>query len=278
MSEPKEIIDSSKLCIHTQTNKPWDLVQCVQHYSQSGIQGISVWRHLLENRSPGEARRILMDHGMNVVSLVRGGFFASVERGKRKLAIEDNLRAIEEAHSIGAPLLVLVCGADPEQSQEVSRDQIREGIEHILPEAEKAGVKLAVEPLHPMYADTRSAITTMGQANELARQINSEYLGVAVDVFHLWWDPSLQHEIKYCGELGRLFAFHVCDWNVPTTDMLNDRGLMGDGCINLKQIRGWMEESGFDGYIEVEVFSDKYWAMDQELYLEKIQEAYLNYT
>lgn len=278
MAPPEKMNDLSRLCIHTQTNKPWDLARCVEHYHRAGVQGISVWRHLLDDLSPQEARRILEDHDMKVVSLVRGGFFAAAERSRRELAIEDNLKAIDQATSIGSPMVVLVCGSDPEQSQEHSRDQIREGILRILSAAEVSGVKLAIEPLHPMYAADRSAITTISQANDLAEEIHSEFLGVAVDVFHLWWDPFLLQEIRRCGKMEKLFAFHVSDWNVPLKDMLNDRGLMGDGCIDLKRIRGWMEDAGFNGYCEVEVFSDKYWAMDQLLYLEKIIDAYLKHT
>lgn len=274
----EEIKDFSKLCVHTQTNRPWDLEQCVVNYHKEGIRGISVWRSVLEGMDIKKARRMLDDHDMEVVSLVRGGFFASFEASKRKLAIEDNLQALEQAEAIGSPLLVLVCGADEQQSLHVSREQIRDGILEILPQAEEAGVKLAIEPLHPMYAANRSAINTMEQANDLAEEIRSEYVGVAVDLFHLWWDPALQREILRCGDNHNLFAFHVCDWNVTMSDMLNDRGLMGDGCINLKQIRGWMEKAGFGGYREVEVFSEKYWAMDQVQYLEKIKQTYLHYT
>jgi sugar phosphate isomerase/epimerase len=129
-----------------------------------------------------------------------------------------------------------------------------------------------------MYAGDRSAINTLKQANDMAELINSEWVGVAVDVYHLWWDETLQSEIKRCGENNHLFAFHVCDWNVPTIDFLNDRGLMGDGCINVPEIRGWVEETGFSGYNEVEIFSDKYWATDQFEYLEKIKKAYLTKT
>ena len=278
MLQPSSIKDLSKLCLPTQTNKPWSLEQCVKSYSELGIPGISVWRHVLENVPLATARKMINDHGLEVVSLVRAGFFASVNGESRRFGIEDNLRAIEEAEGIGSPLLVLVCGADPGQSQETSRGQIMDGIIEILPAAEAAGVRLAIEPLHPMYAADRSAITSMAQANDMVASINSDSLGVAVDVFHLWWDPGLHHEIKRCGELKKLFAYHVCDWNVPLNDMLNDRGLMGDGCIDLKQIRGWMEEAGFSGYHEVEIFSDKYWAMDQPQYVEKIINAYLNYT
>lgn len=275
---PETIADFSKLCVHTQTNKPWNLEECIRNYAAAGIHALSIWRHLLEELSYAEIRKLVADHHMDVVSLVRGGFFASTRKKTRDAAIADNLLAIEQAAEIGAPLLVLVCGSDPAQSLELSRDQIREGIAHILPEARKAGIKLAIEPLHPMYAADRSAICTLAQANQMVEQLNDSSLGVAVDVFHLWWDPDLERELIRCGKNERLFAYHICDWNVPLKDMLNDRGLMGDGCIDLKQIRTWVEAAGFSGYREVEVFSDSYWSMNQYEYLEKIKHAYLKYT
>jgi len=273
-----EFTDYSKLCVHTLTTKPWNLRQCVENYSAAGIHGITIWRNVLEGQNLKESKKLLDDFGMNVVSVARGGFFPSVEKEKRQAAIDDNLFCIDQATAVGAPVIVLVCGADGRQPLEKSRDQIREGILKILPQAKAAGVKLAIEPLHPMYAGDRSAINTLAQANQMAEEINSEFMGIAVDVYHLWWDNNLQQEIIRCGKNGKLFAFHVCDWNVPTTDFLNDRGLMGDGCIPVKQIRGWVEETGFSGYNEVEIFSDKYWAANQNEYLEKIKNAYLKFT
>lgn len=273
-----EIKDFSKLCVHTLTTKPWNLHQCVENYSAAGIPGITIWRNVLEEQNLNEARKRLDDSALNVVSIARGGFFPSAEKHKRQLAIDDNLLAIEQAAVLGAPVIVLVCGADGRQPLEKSRAQIQEGIEKLLPQAQAAGVKLAIEPLHPMYAGDRSAINSLEQANDMAESINSDFVGVAVDVYHLWWDNHLEREIRRCGANGNLLAFHVCDWNVPTVDFLNDRGLMGDGCINVPQIRGWVEEAGFNGFIEVEIFSDKYWATDQYAYLEKIKHAYMNYT
>lgn len=273
-----EITDFSKLCIHTITNKPWDIETCIYKYSEAGIPGITIWRNVLENKKLSDVRKLLVDFDMKVVSLARGGFFPSVNKQKRQEAIDDNLWAIEQAAAVGAPSVVLVPGADCNQSLEKSREQIAEGIQHILPYAKSCGVKLSIEPLHPMYAGDRSAINTLKQANDLAQQINSVFVGVAVDIYHLWWDENLEREIKRCGESGFLFAFHVCDWNVPTSDFLNDRGLMGDGCIDIKMIRSWVEQSGFDGYNEVEVFSDKYWLQNQNDYLNKIKNAYLHNT
>ncbi|MCF6333994.1 MAG: sugar phosphate isomerase/epimerase [Draconibacterium sp.] len=270
--------DFSKLCVHTLTTKPWNLRQCLENYSSSEIHGITIWRNVLEGQNLKECKQILDDNNMVVVSIARGGFFPSIHKEKRKISIDDNLLAIEQAAAVGAPVIVLVCGAEEKQSLEKSREQIKEGIIKILPEAKAAGVKLAIEPLHPMYAGDRSAINTLAQANQIAEEINSEFVGVAVDVYHLWWDDNLQQEIIRCGNNDNLLAFHVCDWNVPTTDFLNDRGLMGDGCINISEIRGWVEEAGFNGYNEVEIFSDKYWATNQNEYLEKIKNAYLKYT
>lgn len=270
----KQLTDLSQLCIHTITTKPWSIEEAAKKYSTEGVKGITVWREALANRNIKQTGQLLRDHGLSIVSLCRGGFFPNKEKEKRKLAIEDNLKAIEEAAELGTSLIVLVCGADPTQATEDSRKQIREGIETILPQVENAGIKLAIEPLHPMYADTRSAINTLAQANELAEQINSPFVGVAVDVYHLWWDPFLEREIMRCGENNNLFAFHICDWNVPTIDILLDRGLMGDGCIPVNKIRSWVEATGFNGFYEVEIFSNKYWQEDQSRFLKKIIKAY----
>jgi len=273
-----KLTDYTRLCLHTITTKPWSIEECIDNYSKAGIHALTIWRNVLENKNLKEVQKHIENSGITVVSICRGGFFASVNAQKRQLAIDDNLFTIEQAVAVGAPLIVMVCGADPEQSLEKSREQIKEGILKILPFAQKAGVKLAIEPLHPMYAGDRSAINTLKQANQIVDEINSEMAGVAVDVYHLWWDPNLKEEINHCAANNHLLAFHVCDWNVPTVDFLNDRGLMGDGCINVPLIRSWVEEAGFNGFVEVEIFSNKYWTMDQTEYLEKIKRAYLNYT
>ncbi len=273
-----ELNDLSKLCVHTLTNKPWNLQQCVENYSAAGIRGITIWRNVLENQNLNEAFAMLNDNNMSVVSIARGGFFPSVNKKERIKALDDNFLAIEQAAAVGAPSVVLVCGADGRQSLAESREQIKEGIVKLLPAAKAAGVQLSIEPLHPMYAADRSAVNTLAQANDMVEEINSDFVGVAVDVYHLWWDNNLQSEIKRCGANNSIFAFHICDWNVPTTDFLNDRGLMGDGCINVPEIRGWVENAGFNGFNEVEIFSDKYWKTNQTDYLEKIKNAYLKYS
>lgn len=272
------LTDHSKLCVHTITTKPWPIETAVKKFAGARVRGITVWRDALEGRYPEKVGRMIRDEGLEVVSLCRGGFFPHPDPGKRQGALDENRKAIEEAAALGAPHVVLVCGAHPDQSLDDSRKQITDGIRAVLPDAEQAGVKLAIEPLHPMYADSRSAINTLQQANDAAELIDSPLVGVAVDVYHLWWDPDLEKEIKRCGAQGNLMAFHICDWKTPTTDFLWDRGLMGEGCIPIRKIRSWVEETGFRGFHEVEIFSEHYWGMDQDVFLGMITEAYLQHS
>lgn len=273
MSQP----DTSKLCIHTITTQPWPVEEAIQQFSRAGVAGITVWRQALAGRHPAEVGRHIREAGLSIVSLCRGGFFPAPDQTGRQAALDDNLRAIDQAAELGAPLVVLVCGAVPGQPLAVSRRQIQDGIATILPHAAACQVKLAVEPLHPIYAAERSAINTMRQANDMCDALASPWVGVAVDVYHLWWDPDLETEIRRCGQASRLFAFHICDWKSPTKDLLNDRGLMGEGCIPIPTIRGWVEQAGFDGFNEVEIFSTQYWAGDQSAFLQEIKTAYLKY-
>lgn len=270
------INELSKLCVHTITTKPWNINDAAKNYAASGVKGITVWRDALTGRNIRQTGQMLREHDLSIVSLCRGGFFPSADPEKRKLALDDNRKAIEEASELGTQLIVLVCGADPAQSLEDSRKQIQDGIAELIPEASAAGIKLAIEPLHPMYADTRSAINTLSQANDMTEALNSAWVGVAVDVYHLWWDPNLEKEIERCGKNNALLAFHICDWKNPTTDFLNDRGLMGEGCIPIRKIRSWVENTGFDGFHEVEIFSSKYWKMDQSEFLKQIITSYKN--
>lgn len=257
------------------TTKPWSLEDCARHYPSASVEGITVWRQHLEGRELKQSGDMLRNSGLEIVSLCRGGFFPAKTSQGLQAAIDENLRIIEEAHMLGAPMIVLVCGAVPGQSLDDSRKQITDGIAAILPAAKAANIKLAIEPLHPMYADDRSAINTMAQAQAICEALDSPTnLGIAVDVYHVWWDDTLKKQIKLAGEKERLFAFHVCDWKTPTTDLLNDRGLMGEGCIPIRQISRWMEEARFSGACEVEIFSNNYWSMDQHQWLGEIAGAY----
>jgi len=267
----------SRLCVHTITTKPLSLEECFTEFPRRGVSGITIWRQALEGRDLATVKRQAAEAGLEVVSLCRGGFFPSATSAGRQTAIDDNLKAIEQAHAIDAPLVVLVCGAIPGQSLSESRKQITDGIAAVLPAAVQAGVRLAIEPLHPMYADDRSAINTMRQAHEICDALGSpKSVGIAVDVYHVWWDPELKSQIELAGRTGRLHAFHICDWKTPTTDFLNDRGLMGEGCINIREISDWVDATGFTGHREVEIFSNTWWTTDQHAFLDKIAASYSN--
>ncbi|MBL7735547.1 MAG: sugar phosphate isomerase/epimerase [Chitinophagaceae bacterium] len=274
----KELTDLSRLCIHTITTKPWPIEKSAQEFSKKGVGGITVWRDALQGRNIAETGKMLRELNLEIVSLCRGGFFPALDQKGRQAALEDNFRAIDEAEALGAPMVVLVCGAAPGQSLAESRKQIQEGIAACLDHAKAAGVKLTIEPLHPMYAGDRSAVNTLAQANDMAEALQSPWVGIAVDIYHLWWDADLQNQLIRAGKNGNLSAFHICDWKTPTLDMLNDRGLMGEGCIDIRQIRGWVESTGFTGFNEVEVFSNIHWKEDQHVFLDKIVDAYLKHA
>jgi sugar phosphate isomerase/epimerase len=254
------------------------LKQAVQAYREAGIYGITVWRDALTPLGLQESAFILHDSGLEIVSLCRGGFFPATTAEKRQAALDDNRKAIDEAHAIGAPLIVLVSGAVPGMPLAEARKQIADSIASLIPYAEQAGVKFGIEPLHPMYAGDRCAVNTIGQANDMVEQIGSNSVGVTIDTFHLWWDERLEAEIARCGKLNAIFSFHVCDWLSQMKDMLNDRGLMGEGCIDNRLIRSWVEKAGFTGMIEVEIFSDRWWKNDQSQFIRQIREAYLKHV
>lgn len=268
--------DCSRLCVHTMTTKPLPLADALREYQNAEIPAITVWRQHIEPYGAEEAGKMLADSGLRVTSLCRGGFFVASSARAREEARTENRRVIDEAKAIGAPLVVLVCGATPDVPLPEARQQIVDSIHALMPHAKAAGVKLAIEPLHPMYAGDRSAVNTLEQAVNMVTLLDSEWVGLAVDVYHLWWDPFLKAEINRA--TGNILAFHVCDWRTPTRDLLNDRGLMGEGCIDIPQIRGWVEAAGFKGDIEVEIFSDEYWALDQPRWLKRIKNAYLNHV
>jgi sugar phosphate isomerase/epimerase len=266
--------DLSRLSIHTMTTKPWSLERCLDGYRRAGINGITVWRESLAQLGVDRSAERIRASGMTVTALCRGGFFPATDRAARQAAITDNLKTIDEAAAIGAPMVVLVCGAVPGMALVDARAQIRDGILACEAHARANQVRLAIEPLHPLYAADRSAVNTMRQARTMCTEIGSPWVGIAVDVYHTWWDDALEAEIGAAGSLGQLFAFHLCDWRVTTRDLLNDRGLMGDGCIDLPRIRAWMERAGFRGWNEVEIFSHEHWARDQDAFLADIVAAY----
>jgi len=235
------MIDPARLSLNLMTVDHWSLAEAVAHCASAGIGTIAPWRHQLDASS----ERVIREAGLAVSSLCRGGFFTSAG------ADDDNRRAVEQAAELGAPVLVLVCGPPAGKDLAAARATIAAGIERLLPFAADHGVQLGIEPLHPMMVGERSAIVTLGEALALARDLDDEHAGVVVDVYHVFWDPDLEHQLERAE--GLIAAHHVSDWLVPTTDLLAGRGLMGDGIIDLPHIRGLIEAAGYDGPIEVEV-------------------------
>ncbi|MBA5802319.1 sugar phosphate isomerase/epimerase family protein [Rhizobium changzhiense] len=229
---------------------------CLKH----GITAIAPWRDQVAKVGLDEAVHIVKSNGIKLTGLCRGGFFPAANDGDWQKNLDDNRRAIDEAAAFSADCLVLVVGGLPGSSKDIvaARRMVFDGIAAVLPHAQAAGVKLAIEPLHPMYAADRACVNTLGQALDMCEQLGEE-VGVAVDVYHVWWDPDLANQIARAGRMRRIFAHHICDWLVPTKDMLLDRGMMGDGAIDLKGIRRMVEAAGFFGAQEVEIFSAENW-------------------
>ena len=241
------------------TRAQWSLEQAIAGYARQGVGGIAIWRDKLAECGIKQAASALKAAGMTVTGLCRGVMFPAADKAGRQAAVDDNKRAVDEAVGIGAQCLVLVVGGLAPGSKDIAgaRSQVRDGIAAMLPYARAAGMPVAIEPLHPMYAADRACVNTMKQANDLCDELG-EGLGIAVDVYHVWWDPELEREIRRAGK-QRILAFHVCDWLVPTADLLLDRGMMGDGVIDIRKIRGWVEAVGYDGFAEVEIFSANNW-------------------
>ena len=240
------------------TDAQWSLREAVEGYARHGVPAICVWRHKLAECGIAEGARIIADHGLAVTGLCRGGMFTYTDEAGRQAALDDNRRAIDEAAEIGARCLVLVAGGVPEGSRDLAaaHGQVRDCIASTLEHARAANVPLAIEPLHPMTCADRGCINTLAHANDLCDELG-EGVGIAVDVYHVWWDPALEAEIVRAA--GRILAFHVCDWLRETRDLVFDRGMMGDGVIDIPKIRRWVEAAGYNGFNEVEIFSKLDW-------------------
>ena len=252
--------DPGLLSLNTATvREKWSLREMIQGCARHGIRGISPWRDKLAQVGAKEAAKLIRDYGLTVTGLCRGGMFPAADRKGRQAALDDNLRAVEDAATLGARCLVLVAGGLPARSKDLpgAREMVRDGIGELLERARAAGVPLAIEPLHPMQAADRACINTLEQALDTCDALG-EGIGVAVDAYHVWWDPKLAQQVARAGK-ERLLAYHICDWLVPTRDLLNDRGMMGDGVIDLPRLRGLMEGAGYAGFHEVEIFSKLDW-------------------
>lgn len=242
---------------------------CVRHH----IPYISVWRHKIAETGLNAAAKSIRDAGLKVSSVCRGGMFPGPTQSDRDRRIEDNFRAVDEAAELGAEVLVLVCGPAPDRDIAAARQMVADGIARLAPYAAQRGVKLGIEPLHPAFAAERSCITLLSEARLLAEQFDAGTVGVIADVYHIWWDPDVHDEIARCK--GRLLGFHVSDWLVPATNVLMNRGMMGDGVIELRKLRQSAERAGWGGPIEVEIFNEKIWSTPLDELLPLMKQRYL---
>lgn len=241
--------DPARLSLNQITADHLGLEEAVDASAAAGLGWFAPWRHKL---GPGGAERIHAA-GLRVSSLCRGGFFPAPDRAARCEREADNRAAVEEAAALGAPVLVLVCGPAPDGDLARAREQVLRGVETLLPHAVEHGVRLGVEPLHPMQIGERSVVVTLGQALAIAERFAPGEVGVIVDAYHVWWDPDLERQVARAA--GRIASYHVADWLVPTPDVLRGRGMMGDGVIDLPRLRALVEEAGYDGPIEAEVIN-----------------------
>jgi sugar phosphate isomerase/epimerase len=263
-----------RLSFNQITADPWSLETAVDRCCRSGIPYIAVWRHKLDGNAV-KASSLIRDAGLRVSSLCRGGWFSAPTAEERRKRVADNRTAIEEAALLGAPVLVIVSGPANGQTLADARATVLDGLLEVLPDAEKAGVVLGVEPLHPMYAAERSVVVTLKQANDIAERLQSASAGVVVDAYHVWWDPEVMNEIERAR--GKIVGFHASDWPVPLPGILMGRAMMGEGVIELRQLRQAVDKTGYDGPIEVEIFNEDLWKSADDGLLERIQRNFLEY-
>jgi len=258
------------------TKRQWNFPEAVDNYSRCGIRAMAPWRESVCAYGVDRAAKMLRDANISVSSYCRGGMFPYTTKKDRRVRIDDNLRAIEEAATLGAECLVIVAGGLPEGSIDLdrARECVADMLSEILPTARATGVPLAIEPLHPMYAADRCCINTMMQALDLCDRLG-DGAGIALDIYHVWWDPMLKAAIERAGP-EQLLSVHLCDWLRHTSDLLLDRGMMGDGVVDIRRIRRWLENIDYRGYYEIEIFSaNNWWRREGEEVIQTCKERFL---
>jgi sugar phosphate isomerase/epimerase len=265
----------SRLSLNQATTQNWDMRQTIDGCARAGIGWLGVWRDKLAGLGAVGTAREMRAAGVRASSLCRGGFFPAATASERSARLDDNRRAIDEAAEIGAPVLVLVCGPPVDRDIDLARRQVEEGICAVVPYAAERGVRLAIEPLHPMFAGDRSVVVTLAQANAMVSRIDSGVVGVAVDVYHVWWDPSVYQEIARAGTT--ICGFHVSDWLAPPPEHLLGRGVMGDGLIEIRRLRAAVDAAGYGGPIEVEIFNRRVWEMDGDAAIALVKERFVEW-
>lgn len=256
-------VDPSRLSINQETVKQWSLPELAEGCAKEGITAVGLWRAQVQEYGVERTARLVRDAGLTVTSLCRGGFFTDIEEAARARALDDNRAAVDEAAALGTDTLVLVSGGLPHGSKDLAgaRERIADALAVLGPYAEERGVRLAIEPLHPMFAADRCVVSTLGQALDLAERFPAEQVGVVVDTYHLWWDDQAPAQIARAGRGGRIHAFQLADWVTPLpAGVLLGRGQLGDGSVDFKAFRAVVDGAGYDGPIEVEIFNEAMWA------------------
>lgn len=267
-----------RLCLNQITTQQWNLKEVVEGCLRHEISWVGLWRNKVQELGLKESKKIIKNAGLQVSSLISVGWFSADSEIERKKRMDDNFRGIEEAAELGAEVVVLVGGGIVEGDIDFARKKVQEGIEQLVPVAKSYGVKLGIEPLHPMYAAERNVITTLSQARQLAEPFSPADVGVIVDVFHVWWDPDLLHQIQLIGKENRIFGFHVSDWLIPVPDFLLARGMMGDGVINIRKIREAVDLAGYNGPIEVEIFNKELWEQPGDKVITLMKERFAKHV
>jgi sugar phosphate isomerase/epimerase len=265
---------TARLSLNQATTKHWTLAETVDGCVRAGIGAIGLWRDRVAEVGLDEARTLVRRAGLHVSSLCRGGFF-TVAGPARAAALADNLRAIEEAAELEADVLVLVGGGLPPGSRDLpgARRLVADALARLAPRAEQLGVRLGIEPLHPMFCADRCVVSTLGQALDLAAAFPSPVVGVVVDTYHVWWDPALFADLARAGD--RIAAFQVCDWILPLpADMLLGRGHLGEGYVDFRPIAAAVEAAGYRGYVEVEIFNERIWSAPGDETVQRVRRSF----
>ena len=273
--------DLSRFSINQMTVKQLSLPELVEACQESGIGNIGLWRAPVQSYGVEETAKLVRDAGLTVTTLCRGGFFTAIDPDERAAALDDNRRAVDEAATLGTDTLVLVSGGLPAGSKDLhgARERIADALAVLGPYAEAHGVRLAIEPLHPMYASDRCVVSTLTQALDLAERFPAHQVGVTVDTYHIWWDDNAPAQIARAGAGGRIHTFQLADWTTPLPEgVLNGRGQIGDGAIDMREWQRYVEAAGYTGAIEVELFNDALWARDGREVLAETAERFVSHT
>ncbi|MFJ2631376.1 sugar phosphate isomerase/epimerase family protein [Streptomyces sp. NPDC087422] len=273
--------DLSRLSINQETVKQWSLPELAKGCVAAGIGSVGLWRAPVREYGVERAADLMRDSGLTVTSLCRGGFFTATDPAERATALDDNRAAIDEAATLGTATLVLVSGGLPAGDRDIAaaRERVADAIGELAPYAAERGVRLAIEPLHPMYASDRCVVSTLGQALDIAERFPADQVGVVVDTYHLWWDDMVPTQIVRAGAGGRIASFQVADWVTPLPEgVLLGRGQLGDGCVDLRGLREQVDATGFRGPVEVEIFNPALWARDGAELVAEIADRYLRHV